>query len=71
LGIHLIIDAVIGEAVNVLTHLHKIDSFADCLIAFGIGAASGALTAATGGIMAGAAGAMMGSPVQGIGNHIK
>lgn len=83
---HLLIGAVVGGTLNVITHWNKIDNFGDGLMAFGIGAVAGTITAATGGAsaaalgysvntfvggaIAGATGAIMGSPIQGIGNAV-
>lgn len=84
--IHIVIGAAIGGAVNLgLKALQgKIHNFKDGAVAFGIGAAAGAITAATGGAatsalhlgatsfgggaVAGSAGAATGGLVQGLGN---
>jgi len=51
---HIVIGAIIGGTINVITHSSKIHSWQDGLVAFGIGAAAGALGAATGGAAAAA-----------------
>ena len=56
--IHILVGAVIGGVVNVVSNWDNIDSFGDGLKYFGVGAASGAVTAATGNLAAG--GAIMG-----------
>ena len=82
--IHLLIGAVVGGTINVITHLDKIKNFKDGAAAFGIGAVAGLVTAATGGAalagtsismasvvggtITGATGAAFGGPIQGIGN---
>ncbi|TCP25151.1 RHS repeat-associated protein [Tenacibaculum skagerrakense] len=46
--IHILVGAVIGGVVNVVSNWDNIESFGDGLAYFGVGAASGAVTAATG-----------------------
>ena len=85
---HIVAGAVIGGVANVAVKAFqgKINSWGDGFMAFGIGAAAGAVTAATGGAAAGAlglstasvaggavagtVGAIYGSPIQGLGNEM-
>lgn len=84
--IHIVIGAALGGVINlgIKAFQGKIHNFKDGAVAFGIGAAAGAITAATGGAatsalglsaasfaggaVAGAAGAATGGLVQGLGN---
>lgn len=80
---HILAGAILGGTFNVITHIGRIKSFKDAVVAFGIGAVAGGVGAATmgigyaaaggGGFLAGAAGAMTGtaysSPIQGLGNQ--
>ena len=86
--VHIVVGAVVGGIVNLTVKAlnGQIKDFGDGVMAFGIGAAGGAITAATGGAAAGAlglgttgvasgfvtggAGAVFGSPVTGIGNSL-
>jgi RHS repeat-associated protein len=72
---HIAIGAVVGGAINVATHWSKINSFGDGLLAFGIGAAGGAITGLTGGAVSaavglGTTGALSGMVIGGAGNAI-
>ncbi|MFD2520348.1 RHS repeat domain-containing protein [Emticicia soli] len=84
--LHIAIGAVVGGTINLVTHWNKAQGFKQKLLAFGIGAAAGAVTAATGGAavgafglgattfaggaVTGAIGAAAGGPIQGIGNML-
>ena len=51
--IHILIGALVGGTINVLTHLNDIDNIWEGIASFSVGAGAGALTAVTGGATSG------------------